>query len=150
MQNAVALENIRSVYNVWNLIRTADALGFDVILLWYTPWKEDEKLLKTSLWAENNVNLKKFYNVKKWLDYIKKTYKTIIAWELTDDAISIYEIKKNISEPVCLILWNEVNGISIETLEFVDKVSFIPMKWVKESLNVCEAGSIFMYEINRT
>jgi tRNA G18 (ribose-2'-O)-methylase SpoU len=44
---------------------------------------------------------------------------------------------------------NEVNGISIETLEKIDIVSFIPMKWVKESLNVCEAASIFMYELSR-
>ncbi len=149
MKNAIALENIRSVYNVWNIIRTADALGFDVILLWYSPWKEDEKLLKTSLWAEENVNLKKFYNVKKWLDYINKNYKTCIAWELTDKAISIYNIKKYIQEPTCMLLWNEVDGVSLEALENIDKVSYIPMEWVKESLNVCEAASIFMYEIKR-
>lgn len=149
MKNAVALENIRSVYNVWNIIRTADALSFDVILLWYSPWKEDEKLLKTSLWAEKNVNLKKFYNVREWLDYIKNTYKTVIAWELTNEAISIYNIKKQINNPVCMILWNEVKWVTLESLEFVDKVSFIPMEWIKESLNVCEAATIFMYELKR-
>jgi len=149
MKNAIALENIRSIYNVWNIIRTADTLGFDVILLWYTPWKENEKLLKTSLWAEKNVNLKRFYNVKKWLEYIKKTYKTLMAWEIIDDAVSIYNIKKYIQKPTCIIFWNEINGVSLEALELVDKVSFIPMEWVKESLNVCEAASIFMYEIKR-
>jgi tRNA G18 (ribose-2'-O)-methylase SpoU len=34
-------------------------------------------------------------------------------------------------------------------MEYLDIVSFIPMKGIKESLNVCEAASIFMYEINR-
>jgi tRNA G18 (ribose-2'-O)-methylase SpoU len=44
-------------------------------------------------------------------------------------------------------MWNEVNGISLESMEYLDIVSFIPMKWIKESMNVCEAASIFMYEI---
>lgn len=149
MKNTIALENIRSAYNVWNIIRTADALGFNVILLWYSPWKENEKLLKTSLWAEKNVNLQKFYNVKEWLDYIKKNFKTCIAWEITDEAVSIYNIKKYIKEPTCILLWNEVKGISLEALEYADIISFIPMEWIKESLNVCEAASIFMYEIKR-
>lgn len=32
MKNVVILENIRSAYNVGNIIRTADALGWDVRL----------------------------------------------------------------------------------------------------------------------
>jgi len=151
MKNAVALENIRSVYNVWNIIRTADAFDFDVILLWYSPWIENKKLLKTSLWAEKNVNLKQFYNVKTWIKYIKKNYKTMIACEIIDNAVSIYDLKKNnIEKPICMIFWNEITWVSLETLEFVDFVSFIPMEWIKESINVCETASIFMYEIKRT
>jgi len=150
MKPAIALENIRSAYNVGNIIRSADALGFDVILLWYSPSPfENEKVLKTSLWAENNVNLKQFYNVKKWIDYIKKTYKTFVGAELTENAKPIYELKKYIKNPCCVLMWNEINWISLESLEKLDIVSFIPMQWIKESMNVCEAASIFMYELSR-
>ena len=149
MKPAIALENIRSAYNVWNIIRSADALGFDVILLWYSPSPfENERVIKTSLWAENNVNLKQFYNVKKWINYIKENYKTFIWAELTEKAIPIYELKNHIKEPICILMWNEVSGVSLETLEELDIVSFIPMQWIKESMNVCEAASIFMYELS--
>jgi len=146
----IALENIRSAYNVWNIIRSADALWFDVILLGYSPSPfENEKVLKTSLWAEKNVKISQFYNNKKWLDFIKNNFPTIIAAELTENAIKIQDLKKHIKWDCCIIMWNEVNGVSLETLEQVDLVSYIPMKWIKESMNVCEAASIFMYEISR-
>jgi tRNA G18 (ribose-2'-O)-methylase SpoU len=50
MKNVVILENIRSAYNVGNIIRTADALGRDVRLTGYSPSPEDtQKVVKTSL-----------------------------------------------------------------------------------------------------
>jgi len=52
----VILENIRSAYNVGNIIRTADALGWKVWLSGYTPSPEDTpKVKKTSLGAEETV-----------------------------------------------------------------------------------------------
>ncbi len=150
MKPAIALENIRSAYNVGNIIRTADALGFDVILLWYSPSPlENEKVLKTSLWAEKNVNLKQFYNTKKWIDFIKQNYNLLISAELTSNAIPLTELPKKIkNKSYCLLVGNEVNWVSLETLERSDIISFIPMKWVKESLNVCEAATIFMWHLS--
>lgn len=148
-KNAIALENIRSVYNVWNIIRSADGLWLDVILLWYTPWIEDSKIIKTSLGAEKNVNLKQFYNVKKWIQYIRKHYDMLIWVELHKDAVEISKLEKFKGKPICLLVWNEIDWVSLETIESLDLISFIPMRWVKKSLNVCEASSIFMYEITR-
>lgn len=46
----VILENIRSAYNVGNVIRTADALGWKVWIIGYTPSPLDNpKVRKTSL-----------------------------------------------------------------------------------------------------
>jgi len=151
MKPAVVLENIRSAYNVWNIIRTADALWYDVILLWYSPSPfENEKVLKTSLGAEKNVNIKQFYNVKKWLDYLRQTYNLLIGAEIVKGAISLLELSEKINNSsFCIIFWNEVNWISLETLEKLDIISYIPMNWVKESLNVCEAASIFMWELKK-
>lgn len=48
--NIVILENIRSAYNVGNVVRTADALGQDVRITGYTPSPlEHPKVKKTSL-----------------------------------------------------------------------------------------------------
>jgi tRNA G18 (ribose-2'-O)-methylase SpoU len=57
----IILENIRSAYNVGNVIRTADALGRKVRIVGYTPSPTDNpKVRKTSLGAEENVDLQQF------------------------------------------------------------------------------------------
>jgi tRNA G18 (ribose-2'-O)-methylase SpoU len=57
----VILENIRSAYNVGNVIRTADALGWKVRIVGYTPSPVDNpKVRKTSLGAEESVALQQF------------------------------------------------------------------------------------------
>ena len=147
---AVLLENIRSAYNVWNIIRSADAFGYDVILAGYTPSPfENWKVKKTSLWAENSVQIKSMYNPKDTLSYVKDKYNHIIAAELSDKAISLEEQKSFMSsnwiKDICIVFWNEVKWVTLETLEFVDKIVYIPMGGEKESLNVCETASIFMY-----
>ena len=71
--NIIILENIRSAYNVGNIIRTADALGWQVRLTWYTPSPVDtQKVVKTSLGAEINVWLKQFGHTPEAIDYAKK------------------------------------------------------------------------------
>ena len=58
-QKIIILENIRSAYNVGNVVRTADALGRNVWITGYTPSPIDHpKVRKTSLRAENHVGLK--------------------------------------------------------------------------------------------
>jgi tRNA G18 (ribose-2'-O)-methylase SpoU len=59
--NVIILENIRSAYNVGNVIRTADALGRNVRLVGYSPSPIDNsKVRKTSLGAEENVGIQQF------------------------------------------------------------------------------------------
>ncbi len=60
-KNIVILENIRSAYNVGNVIRTADALGREVWICGYTPSPLDHpKVKKTSLGAEESVAIQQF------------------------------------------------------------------------------------------
>ncbi len=151
MRKALLLENIRSAYNIGNIIRTADALGYDVILAGYSPSPfENPKVKKSSLGAEKSVNIKVFYNPVEALKYAKEEYGYLIWAELTDEAVNIEDGKKIIKNQswFAVIFGNEVDGVTLETLEKLDKICFIPMKGVKESLNVCEAAAIFMYAFN--
>ena len=69
----VILENIRSAYNVGNIIRTADSLWWEVWIVWYTPSPLDNpKVCKTSLGAENTVWLRQFDFT---IDAINEAYK---------------------------------------------------------------------------
>lgn len=145
----VVLENLRSAYNVGNIIRTADALWFDVIISWYTPSSEDEKVTKTSLWAEKFVKILEFWNTHETLEYLRSKNYKIVSAEITKNSISIKDLinKESISEMnVAIIMWNEVEWVLKETLENSDFIAHLPMVWKKESLNVGQAAAIFMWE----
>ncbi len=146
--NVVILENIRSAYNVGNIIRTADALGRDVWLTWYSPSPEDtQKVVKTSLGAEKHVWLKQFGHTPEAIEYAKEQWMTVIAAEITKDSLPLDTFKKNTSD-VAIIFGNEVDGVLDSSLVLIDHVVHIPMKGIKESLNVGQTSAIFMWALN--
>jgi tRNA G18 (ribose-2'-O)-methylase SpoU len=147
-KRVVILENIRSAYNVWNIIRTADSLWWEVWITWYTPSPVDNiKVCKTSLWAEKNVWLKQFDFAIDAILEAKEMWMEIIAAELTEDSISLWDYICVSEGWVAVIFWNEVDGVAEKTLKKVDKVVEIPMQWVKESMNVGQSTAIFMREL---
>ena len=148
--NVVILENIRSAYNVGNIIRTADALGWQVRLTWYSPSPEDtQKVVKTSLGAENTVGLKQFGHTVEAVEFAKEQKLLVVAAEITKDSISLETMKKETYPWVAVIFWNEVDGVLESTLQLVDQVVHIPMQGIKESLNVGQTSAIFMRAFNQ-
>lgn len=145
---AIILENIRSAYNVWNMVRTADAFGFDVIISGYTASPlTHEKVKKTSLWAEKTVKIFEFLDNIKALNFAKENYKILIAAETGKNSISLKDFNfKKIKKEFAIILWNEVEGILPESLNKSDYIIKIPMNGEKESLNVWQSSAIFMWE----
>ena len=143
----VIFENIRSAYNVGNIIRTADALGWKVWLTWYTPSPFTiPKVKKTSLGAEETVDLKQFWFTQEAIDEAKKLGLSVLAAEITPEALSIQGYKKRWSG-VAVIFGNEVDGVLEETLKMVDDVVYIPMNGIKESLNVGQSSAIVMWQL---
>jgi len=152
MNNCIILENIRSAYNVWTLVRTADALWRDVIVSGYSPDpRSQEKVKKTSLGAEESVAIEWFWHCREAIDYAREKGYTIIASELTDDSLDVSKRRKSNSwVPVALVVGNEVEWVSEETLASVDGVCMVPMKGVKASMNVAQAGAIMMWALEWT
>ena len=145
----VILENIRSAYNVGNIIRTADALGWQVRLTGYTPSPMDnKKVVKTSLGAEESVGIRQFDSTADAIDEAKKNKCRVIAAEITEKAVTLADfVQKDISD-VAIVFGNEVDGVLASTLKIVDHVVFIPMKGIKESINVGQTSAIFMRALN--
>ena len=144
-KRAIILENIRSAYNVGNLIRTADGLRFDVIISWYTPSPlKEPRVLKTSLGAEKNVKIQEFWNPKSALLYAKEKYKYLIGAEYTTYSVALDKFEFPTSWAI--ILGNEIHGLLPESFELADYIVHIPMLWIKQSFNVGQAGAIFMRE----
>lgn len=149
-RNIVILENIRSAYNVWNVIRTADSLWWEVWISWYTPSPVDNpKVSKTSLWAENTVWLWQFDFTIDAINEAREMWLEIIAAELTENSVSLWEYVCKSKNGIAVIFGNEVDGVMDKTLKEVDAVVEIPMQWIKESMNVGQSTAIFMRELRK-
>ena len=149
MKNILILENIRSAYNVGTMIRTADALWWDVICSGFTPTPDrEEKVKKSSLWAEEHLSVMHVWNTREALEYVVKNGYYLIASELTQHALPLQEFQKSsLSWPVAVIMGSETDGVLPESLDFCKQILYIPMRGFKESLNVAEAAAIMMWEL---
>lgn len=145
MQRIIILENIRSLHNVGAIFRTADSAGWDkVCLCGYTGAPPDRRIEKVSLGAENSIEWEHFEDITRCIDQLKQQQFTIVALEQTTTSTDIFSAQTDIQN-LALILGNEVEGISPETLNRTDQSYEIPMHGHKTSLNVSVAAGIAFY-----
>lgn len=145
--NILILENIRSAYNTWVMLRTCDWLWRKAVLSGFTPRpEEDEKVAKTALGAEKEVVIGSFWSTREALIWAREHGYVLVAAEKTVDAQDVCDAHFS-DKPVALVMGNENTGVLQETLGLVDHIVHIPMQWMKESLNVAEAAAILMWQI---
>lgn len=146
---SVMLTNVRSLYNVGSIFRTCDsALVNELILCGYTPHPPREEIEKTALGAVDTVPWRYFKTEEEAISYLKEKLIKIIAVEITDNSRSYSQLNLD-DYPLCLVLGNEISGISNETLAMCDDAIDIPMYGVKHSLNVSVAAGISIFEAVR-
>jgi 23S rRNA (guanosine2251-2'-O)-methyltransferase len=145
----VVLDNIRSALNVGSVFRTCDAFSIsDVYLCGITPGIENRKVTKTSLGAEKNLDIKIFATTKEAVLSLKKTGYLLYGLEIAKNAKDIGEMRNMTgNDRVALVVGNEVSGISDDILGLCDLVFQIPMRGIKESLNVAVAFGIAIYAL---
>lgn len=135
----VLLDNIRSLFNVGSIFRSADGAGVaHLYLCGITPTPDQPKLTKTALGAENSVPWSQYNNSLTCLDTLHTQGCQIWALEATAHATSIFSAPLP-AQPLALILGSEVTGVDPALLEKSDRVVALPMRGVKRSLNVATA-----------
>ncbi|MDE0243105.1 MAG: TrmH family RNA methyltransferase [Candidatus Kaiserbacteria bacterium] len=141
-------ENIRSTLNVGSIFRTADAVGFEkVLLVGYTPCpidrmgRENEKMHKTALGAEKTVPWHHYETVGGALQ--DHQYATPVVIEQTDRATCYTDYA--LSNPTIFIFGNEVSGVSQDVQKEVPLHLSVPMRGKKESLNVAVCAAVIAY-----
>ncbi len=139
----VVLENIRSLYNVGSIFRTADGLGFSKIYLCgFTPapidGRQKKNISKTALGAEEHILWEKKKSCWRLLEELKKDGFLILGLESgTKKSILLEKLKiKKGDNKIAIILGNEIDGLSSATIKRCDKIIEIPMVGQKESYNV--------------
>ncbi|NOY35476.1 MAG: RNA methyltransferase [bacterium] len=148
----IILHNVRSLYNVGSVFRTADGAGVSKIFLTgYTPAPTDafgrkrKEISKTALGAEESVEWEKVRDIGKLIAKLKKEGARVAAVELAEGAISYKKFKPKF--PLALVFGNEVRGLDKKILQKCDSVVEIPMRGKKESLNVAVSVGIMAYEV---
>ncbi len=171
MKTIAVVHNIRSLYNVGSILRTAEGFGVQrVVFTGYTPCADNptylphikekikESIHKTALGAEEMVPTEYNGNVREVLENLKKDRYRIIGLE---NNIRDRRLKKlnspelqtalgraaTFGSRTVLLLGEEVTGIQEDLYDLVDVFLEIPMKGRKESFNVSVATGIALYKL---
>jgi len=149
---ALILHNIRSVYNVGSIFRTADTAGVsEIYLTGFTPAPKDrfgrlrKDLTKVALGAEKDISWYALETADMAINKLKDGGFYVIAIEQALHSVDYKKIKPK--HKTAFILGSETDGLSENILKKCDIVAEIPMKGKKESLNVAVSAGIAVFRI---
>jgi len=143
----VLVDNIRSLYNVGSIFRTSDGVMIEkLILAGFTPHPPRKEIDKTALGSTKSVPWEYVKHPAEAVRSLKTQGYKICCLELTDKSIPHYEIRKK-DFPMCLVIGNEITGVTKEVIELCDSAIEIPMFGTKQSLNVAVAYGIAVFEL---
>jgi tRNA G18 (ribose-2'-O)-methylase SpoU len=150
MKIHIVLDNIRSVFNVGSIFRSADGAGYveKIYLCGITADVDHPKIEKTALGATEMIKSEHYDDTKDALEEIKGFDIPIYSVELTPDAKNFQEV--NYPKELAIVFGHEKKGISDEILEkYTDEKIMVPMRGMKKSLNVANCATAILYEITR-
>jgi len=140
----VVLNNVRSLYNVGSIFRTADGAGVEKIwICGITGYPPKNQITKTALGAEDHVAWEYRENICSVLEELKQKNYQIILLEQTQESCPYDSV--DLKSPVCLVVGNEIEGASPDILNDCDKAIEIEMAGIKNSLNVAVAFGVIAY-----
>lgn len=143
----LVLDGLQDPGNLGTLLRTADAVGVDGVVMTgncvdlYNP-----KVVRSAMGSIARLNL---FVVKDFSEVVK-TFReigveTAAAVVRGGDSITGFDFKK----PCAVVIGNEGNGLSEDHIELCDSSITIRMQGNIESLNAACAGTIILWEMFR-
>ncbi|KUL20284.1 RNA methyltransferase [Chlorobium limicola] len=143
------LHNIRSMWNVGSMFRTADAAGIEkMILTGYTATPPRKEIDKTALGAQDTVKWEYCADPLDAIVRLKAEGIRVCGLEIAENS-RLYTATEKKEFPICLVVGNEVDGIDDEVLSCCDAVLEIPQYGAKHSLNVAVAAGVALFELVR-
>jgi tRNA G18 (ribose-2'-O)-methylase SpoU len=151
-QVIVALENIRSLFNIGAILRTSEFFGVKTVwLVGYTGRERDDwdelhhKIGKTALGAEKNLEIKFIKDSQQLIERCQKEKLNLVAVEQHPKSITIksWQPKEN----SVLVFGSETDGVSKEVLKAASQIVEIPRLGKKNSLNVATCVGIVIAKI---
>jgi 23S rRNA (guanosine2251-2'-O)-methyltransferase len=150
--------NLRSCHNVGSLLRTAEGLGVELVVLsGYTPYpavqndirlpheaaRITRQIQKTALGAEATQQWVHKHTAFEAIELLQQKGYRVAAVEQDPSSVALPKFLP--SEKIALLVGREVDGIEPEVLALCDDIVEIPMYGTKESFNVVQAAAMAMY-----
>ena len=138
-------DQIRDPGNLGTLIRTADAVGMDAVLI---PPETTDPFAPKVVRAGMGAHFRLPIHATGW-DEIRQVGKSAsLQVFLADmDGKPCWDV--DLHPPLALIVGGEAEGASAEARKLADEKISIPMAGKTESLNAAVAGSVLMFEVLR-
>jgi tRNA G18 (ribose-2'-O)-methylase SpoU len=149
----VALENVRSLYNIGAIFRTCSFFGIkNIILVGYSGKNFNtrgkivlhEEIKKSSLGSEKDLKIKFLENSSDLINFVIKNSLKLISIEQNKKSINLRKWEP--TENSVLVFGNEVDGISEDILRASDEIIEIKKLGKHNSLNVTTTCGIILWK----
>ncbi len=140
----VILERLQDPGNMGTIIRTADAMGFNGVVISHgcvDPY--NPKVLRSTMGSVFRVPLYFYTDTEEAFSIIKNRGVRIYA---TSPRGTTNCHDAELGNNIAFIIGNEASGIAEETASLADEILTIPMPGRAESLNASVAAAVLMYE----
>jgi len=146
----VVLDNVRSMYNVGSVFRTADAFRIESIYLCgITSCPPHPEIHKTALGAEEAVEWEYFKNAVEAVKKLQQQGYDVLAIEQVEGSTILQDFTPAENKKYAVVLGNEVKGVAQEVVDCCNGCLEIPQFGTKHSLNVSTTAGIVMWELTR-
>ena len=142
----VLAHNIRSLHNVGSIFRTCDGAGVTKLYLTgYSGVPPRKEITKTALGSDESVAWEYHQDPLSVITGLRETGVQIVALEKNQHSQDISAFRPTF--PLCMVVGNEVEGVETSLLDLSEAIVHIPMRGIKESLNVSVAFGIGIYQL---
>lgn len=144
----IGFERVSDPSNLGAAARTAEALGFDGILISNnSAYPYSPKALRASMGALLRIPILVAEDFLSTVSTFKEKGFTVSGTVVEKSALKINEI--TFTENEIALIGNEANGLTNEAKDICDRLVTIPMLGKAESLNAAAAATIVMWEMVR-
>ncbi len=154
MPLVVVLDDVRSMFNVGSVFRTADAYRVAAICLCgITACPPHVEIHKTALGAEDSVDWQYFATAQEAVHRLHEAGFTVWSVEQAEGSTPLQQLHipadGNGTDKYAIVLGNEVKGVRQEVVDLCDGCLELPQFGTKHSLNVSTTAGIVIWEFAR-
>lgn len=147
----VILDNIRSMYNVGSVFRTADAFRTQgLYLCGITATPPHREIQKTAIGATQSVEWTYKESVAEACQQVKAEGYQLIGVEQTDESVPLQQFSVETDQAYALVMGNEVDGLGEAVLPLLDAAVEIPQFGTKHSLNIAVSSGIAIWHFTES